>query len=635
MSLETQAFLQRLRKVTRSSDGWSAQCPAHDDRDPSLSVNEKNGKILVHCHASPPCTVEAIVAAMGLQKRDLFIDNDEREALGEPVATYEYRDEWGNPLFRKLRYVVPRKTFRIQRHTESGWAWGIKDTRRVLYRLPELLQAIRGGQTVYVCDGEKDVDTLWGLGYPATCDPMGSGKWRAEYGDVLAQAAKVIIVADREEGGFEQATTVAFSLGKRTEYEIVEAAVGKDVSDHVRAERAVEDLIPVGGLADLLTQVETFIRRFVVLTDTQLCAVTLWVAHCWAIEAAYSTPYLHVTSAEEESGKTRLLEVLELLVPEPILAANITEAALYRVIDEKQPVLFLDEVDSIFSKKKDVDGTKDTFKSLLNSGYRRGLKVYRGKQNGARGLDEFDVFSPKVLAGLGELPRTLASRCIRIEMQRRTSDEPVEDFFRQDLESKAEALKQNLLTWRERSVKDLAALRPPRVHGLRDRTNEVWRPLFSLSPPIGNWDKRAQAAAIALARAAEPSPGVLLLEDIRTVFDEHGLDKILTVGLLDFLYLIEEAPWAEWWQDTKGAPRRMAKLLKPYGIESKTMRTEDGRGHGYEREQFLDAWKRFLSDPQNSVTSVTSVTSLQIEVNESGGIGDTSRIIRDNEGGWD
>jgi len=220
-------------------------------------------------------------------------------------------------------------------------------------------------------------------------------------------------------------------------------------------------------------------------------------------------------------------------------------------------------------------------------------------------------------------------------MQRRTSDEPVEDFFRQDLESKAEALKQNLLTWRERSVKDLAALRPPRVHGLRDRTNEVWRPLFSLSPPIGNWDKRAQAAAIALARAAEPSPGVLLLEDIRTVFDEHGLDKILTVGLLDFLYLIEEAPWAEWWQDTKGAPRRMAKLLKPYGIESKTMRTEDGRGHGYEREQFLDAWKRFLSDPQNSVTSVTSVTSLQIEVNESGGIGDTSRIIRDNEGGWD
>ena len=645
--METAAFLQRLKKVTRSSDGWSALCPAHDDRDPSLSVTEKNGKILVHCHASPPCTIEAICAALDISKADLYTDRTEivGPGLGAPVAVYEYQDEWGRPLFKKNRYATASgKTFRIQRHTETGWAWGIKDVRRVLYRLPELLEAIHQRKTVYVVDGEKDANSLWELGYPATCDPMGSGKWRSEYGDVLAQAPRVMIVADREEGGLEQASTVAFSLSGRTEYEIVESAVGKDVSDHLKAGRSVEELIPVGGLADLLTQVETFIRRFVVLTEEQSCAVTLWVAHCWALDAAYSTPYLHVTSAEEESGKTRLLEVLELLVPEPILAADITEAALYRVIDQKIPTLFLDEVDAVFSKKKDKDGTKDVFRSLLNAGYRRGMKVYRAQQNGGSALDEFEVFCPKALAGLGDLPRTLASRSIRIQMQRRAQDEPVEDFFRQDLEGEAEAFQEKLLTWRERSVETLASLRPLRVHGLRDRANEVWRPLLSISSTGGGiWEVRGRGAAATLSQAGiEPSYGILLLEDIhRIMVEEHDFDRLSTTELLDWLYLIEESPWAEWWKDGKGGPRGIAKLLKPYGILSRTIRIEGATVKGYMRESFVDAWTRLLAPdlpPGKSVTASQPPHPSDQAKNGRGKVNEVTDIPSqpslEDEGGW-
>jgi len=636
--LDVQAFLQRLQKVTRSSDGWSARCPAHDDKDPSLSVTERNGKILVHCHASPPCTVEAICAAMDISKADLYTDKSEvvGPSLGAPIAVYEYRDEWGNPLFRKNRYATASgKTFRIQRHTESGWAHGLKDTRRVLYRLPELVQAIHEHKTVYVVDGEKDANSLWEVGCPATCDPMGSGKWRAEYGDLLAQAPKVVIVADREEGGLEQASTVAFSLAGRTEYEIVESANGKDVYDHLQAGKAVGDLIPVGGLADLLGQVEAFVRRFVVLTDEQACAVTLWVAHCWAVDAAYSTPYLHVTSAEEESGKTRLLEVLELLVPEPILAADITEAALYRVIDELAPTLFLDEVDAVFSKKKTAEN-KDVFRSLLNAGYRRGIRVYRAKQNGATGLDSFEVFCPKALAGLGDLPRTLASRSVRIEMQRRASDEPVEDFIRQDLEVETEALREKLLTWRERSVENLASLRPQRVHGLRDRQVEVWRSLLAISSLGGDsWEGRARDSATELAKAGtEPSLGIQLLEDIRRILDEQQRERILTSELIDWLCAVEEHPWGEWWKE-RGGPRGLAKLLRPYRIKSMTVRTGLGRGQGYKREQFQDVFRRLLPPPE--VPDIhDSMTSLQMGTNGDDPLHDVSELFPDNEGGgWE
>ena len=649
--MELQAFLQRLRKVTRSSDGWSACCPAHDDKDPSLSVTEKNGKILVHCHASPPCTVEAICAAMDISKADLFTDKSEvvGPSLGAPVASYEYRDEWGNLLYRKNRYATPSgKTFRIQRHTESGWAWGIKDTRRVLYRLPELLEAIRLQQTVYVVDGEKDADALWDIGVPGTCDPMGAGKWRQEYGDTLAQAAKVVIVADREDGGLEQASTVAFSLGGRTEYEIVESAVGKDAYDHLKSGKTVGDLIPVGGLADLLTQVETWGRRFTSVGDHEACAYTLWTMHCWTIDAAYSTPYLHITSAEEESGKTRLMEVLEMLVPRPVLAADMSDATLYHIVDPvkkpegwERPTLFLDEVDSIFSTSKKKDGSKDTFRSLLNAGYRRGLKVYRmGGQNN-RDLEEFEVFSAKALAGLGDLPRTLASRCIRIEMKRRSASEPVEEFNRQDLEAEAAALREKLLTWRERALQTLPPLRPQRVHGLRDRTNEVWRPLLAIASLAGDvWEQRARDAAVELAKAAaEPSFGVLLLEDIRSIFIGQERGRILTSELLDWLYLVEESPWAEWWKDGKGGPRGVAKLLKPYGIKSMSIRTGMGRGQGYKREQFHDTWERLLAPfaaPPISPDIPDSMTSLQMEGNGRPEIFDTSELFPDNpEGGWE
>lgn len=353
--------------------------------------------------------------------------------------------------------------------------------------------------------------------------------------------------------------------------------------------------------AELLDRIEGFTRRYVVLGDAQATAVTLWVAHTWAVEAAYATPYLHVTSAEPESGKTRLLEVAGEVVREPLSTMNISDAALFRVIEEKRPTLLLDEVDAIFGPKARDQEDK---RSLLNAGYRRGQLAYRMGGSNNRVLESFAVFCPKALAGIGSLPPTLASRCLRVEVKRRRASEPVADFYPEDVIEEADALRAWLDSWSGQTVERLRDSRPVRVEGLRDRTNEVWRPLLAIAELAGGeWPARAREAARSLvdgADATEASLGLLLLSNLRAVFEERGEERIATADLLAALAGFEESPWAEWWLDaTTGAPRpgasrRLAQLLHPYGIRSRVVRVEERTPRGYRREDFLDTWERFL-----------------------------------------
>ena len=108
------------------------------------------------------------------------------------VATYDYADESGAPLFQVVR-LVP-KDFRQRRpNGTGGWTWRLGKTRRVLYRLPELREAVAGERLVIVVEGEKDADNLLKLGFTATCNAGGANKWRAEYNESLRDADVVII----------------------------------------------------------------------------------------------------------------------------------------------------------------------------------------------------------------------------------------------------------------------------------------------------------------------------------------------------------------------------------------------------------------------------------------------------------
>jgi hypothetical protein len=235
------ALVEKGSNPRRSGDGWSARCPAHDDSSPSLSISVgADDKALVCCQAG--CSVDAVLGALGLTLTDLFSANGYR-AGDKPtiVTTYDYVDQFGSLLYQVVR--MSPKGFRQRRPDGRGdWIWDLNGTTRVLYRLPRIRQAVAAGDTVWICEGEKDVDALERAGYIATCNPGGAGKWRDDYSATLAGVERVMVVADRDEPGRRHAAQVAASLrGHVGELLVVEPVEGKDAADHVAAGRTVDE----------------------------------------------------------------------------------------------------------------------------------------------------------------------------------------------------------------------------------------------------------------------------------------------------------------------------------------------------------------------------------------------------------
>lgn len=236
-----------IAAVRSGSRGGEARCPAHSDRDPSLSVSPgRDGRVLVKCHRD--CTTESVVAALGMTMGDLAAAGagDDWTPAGPAVATYEYVDEDGATLFGVAR--TADKAFRQWRPDpakKSGRTWSLNGTRRVPYRLPKVIAAARAGATVHVVEGEKDVHAIERAGGTATCNPGGAGKWRPEYADYLA-GAHVVVVADRDDPGRAHAADVAATLqGVAASIRVVEAAEGKDAADHLGAGLGLDELVPV------------------------------------------------------------------------------------------------------------------------------------------------------------------------------------------------------------------------------------------------------------------------------------------------------------------------------------------------------------------------------------------------------
>ncbi|MFJ9939332.1 DUF3987 domain-containing protein [Streptomyces erythrochromogenes] len=222
--------------------GRAWQCPAHEDRSPSLSVTRSAKGVVLHCHAG--CAPEDVTSALQLTMPDLFDEPAQRAAKPVVVAEYSYVDEHGELLMTVKRlepgYDGQRKTFR--QYAPDGKA-SVRGIRRVLYRLPEVLAAAQAGGPVFVVEGEKDADNLAATGATATCNVGGAGKWSDDYVHAFKGASEVIIIRDRDEPGAKHAAAVAESVRRAgIPVRVLEPAKGKDVSDHLAAGLAYADL---------------------------------------------------------------------------------------------------------------------------------------------------------------------------------------------------------------------------------------------------------------------------------------------------------------------------------------------------------------------------------------------------------
>jgi hypothetical protein len=216
----------------RAGNSWLACCPAHEDHNPSLSIRQEGDRVLLKCHAH--CTQDAIIDA--LREQGLWEPRPVRVESGSSKTFYVYNDEQGQPLHRTERRA--NKEFRQQSYQNGQWVPKL-GPRTVLYHLDELIA--RPSETVYIAEGEKDVDRLRSLGYLSTCNPMGAGKWYESYTEAIRRrdSREVAIFYDNDPAskkfaGQDHAQKVALSLlAAGCRVRLVDLPEGKDVSDYL------------------------------------------------------------------------------------------------------------------------------------------------------------------------------------------------------------------------------------------------------------------------------------------------------------------------------------------------------------------------------------------------------------------
>jgi hypothetical protein len=368
--------------------------------------------------------------------------------------------------------------------------------------------------------------------------------------------------------------------------------------------------------AKTLDEVSKFIRRFALLSNEQAIVVTLWAAHTHAFGAAEHTPYLSISSPTKRTGKSRLLEVLEVLVAKPWLTGRVSAAVLPRKIEADAPTLLLDECDTALNTKE--EGYGEALRGILNSGHHhRGKSSVNVKANGDWVAHDFPTFCPKAIAGIGKLPDTVADRSILIHMKRKTKGECVERFRLRNEQVKTEAatLQEALAAWCAVHIEELTEAYPKLPDALNDRQQNGAEPLLAIADLAGgdNWPVTSRAALVQLcgeAEAADDSTGVLLLRGIRTVFQSQGVDRIGSADLAEALANIEESPWGAWNRGKPITAAKLARMLSPFGITSGDIRFSNSVKKGYLIEDFEDSWNRYLpttpdppSQKRNNATS--------------------------------
>jgi len=349
------------------------------------------------------------------------------------------------------------------------------------------------------------------------------------------------------------------------------------------------------ALAGALDPIRVFIRRFVVLSHDQATTVALWIAHTHAIDAADCTPYLQIASATKRAGKTRLLEVLEPMVARPWFTGRTSAAALVRHVDGHRPTLLLDESDAAFGAEKEY---AEALRGVLNTGYRRSGKATICVGQGSKiTVRDFMTFGPKAIAGIGELPGTVADRAIPIALQRRKTDEPCERWREREGHQQATPLREALVAALAPFLSELREARPSLPDVLSDRQSDCWEPLLAIADAAGgDWAQQARKAAQALSGTlAEHDLTIDLLTDLRDVLEEDDDDVIESKAIISKLSALDDRPWAMWRGTHPISGKALARLLGPLGIHVDRYRKGDGKQvRGYRRDAFSPAFARYL-----------------------------------------
>jgi hypothetical protein len=356
---------------------------------------------------------------------------------------------------------------------------------------------------------------------------------------------------------------------------------------------------------DLLALVVGLLKDFVEFRGPhEYFAVALWILHTHVYNKFAVTPRLVLRSPVAGCGKTVLLNILARLTARPEKFDFVTAAALYHLIDEQHPCLLIDEADNLALQLQ----PNGRLRAVFNSGY--GASGTGSIWNQAQGsVRKFSTFAPMALAlpdAMGGLPRTLNSRSITIHMHRHNGQREVQRLDANLSHPVFDPTYGQILLWlRDPQLK--LNPDPAMPEGAHNRLADNWRPLLSIADSVG-WGKQAREAMMVFMREYQDADvKIILLGDIRRVFDAQAADRLPSAVLLSALHGMDTADWAEFHgirgdqQPHKLRSTELASMLRDFGIRPRSVwpanRTAESRSaKGYTRSQFETVWQAYCAD---------------------------------------
>ena len=356
---------------------------------------------------------------------------------------------------------------------------------------------------------------------------------------------------------------------------------------------------PVDG-ADLGSRMASLFTTYAVLPAHGATVLTLWTLFTYCLGLFQIAPRLDLSSPEKRCGKTTVLSLLRQIAFRAVLASGVTPSAIFRVISAHKPTLLIDEMDTFIEANEELRG-------ILNSGHTRDAAAIIRCEGEDHEPKLFSTWAAMAFAHIGKIPDTLEDRSIRLPMRRKLTGEKVASLRQTGPAAKAtgaelNTLRRQIARWIEDHSAQIAAAHPTLVEGLSDRAADNWMPLLAIAEALGGtWPKEAREAATALSgdgTADNESVKVELLRDIQAAFKDLPEAKVWSIDLCNRLALLEERPWGTWKHGKPMTPVQLARLLKPFGITSRSVRMDgQGTSRGYLIEDFTEAFERYSSSP--------------------------------------
>lgn len=342
-----------------------------------------------------------------------------------------------------------------------------------------------------------------------------------------------------------------------------------------------------------LDLVMVLVDKHIAISADECLAIALWILHTHIYQHYRESPRLALLSPVNGCGKTTLLSLLLLLVRNGCSTSNTTPAVIYYELDRNpQTTWLIDEADNLDLDRK----SNGVARAVLNMGHTRGAYVCRMVKGEPK---KIPVFSPLAVAAIGTLPFPLLRRSISINMQRPGRDHKLERL--DDASPQWAGACEQIRRW---AATCTLACDPAVPTQLRNRAADNWRALLAIADDLGHGDAARSAAIKMSGNRVYTEPGIALIADIMSIFDEKGVDRLTSRELVSALLDLNDGDWNEWRGIKEARPphklsqSELAATLRPFHIRPRTVWPKHrGAGgsssRGYVRIWFERAWDAY------------------------------------------